>query len=450
MLKGNIPPNAEDLEKAVLGALMLEKHAIHTVSGILSLDSFYSPKHQKIYEAILSLYKDGEPIDLLTVTEKLRKLGSLDNAGGAVYITELTTYVNSAANIESHCRIIVENYLKRRMIELSQETIKAGYDPTIDAFDLSKKLFKGVQDAIQDNTKSSIFSTKTLAADEYQQIELARKQKVALTGVPSGLSDLDRLTSGFKDSNFIVIAGRPSMGKSALVNTIMYNTGSIFQYPIGVFSLEMSKEEIMSRLFSISSEIELEKISHRLNLSDEDMSRVQVAAGKIGDSPIYMDCTGGLTITDVRSRAVLMKMKYDIQLLIIDYLQLMRCDGLTRNQVREREVSEISMSLKQLAKELEIPVIALSQLSRAVETRGGDKRPILSDLRDSGSIEQDADIVIFLYRPEYYGITQDEMGMPTNNLTELIVAKHRNGKLGTIKTKFIGQFTKFTEWTPYQ
>lgn len=443
---GKLPPQAVDLEEAILGALMLEKDALTTVIDILKPDSFYKEAHAEIYSAIVELFNNSEPVDLLTVTNKLRKRGKLEFAGGAYYITELTTKVNSSANIEYHARIIVQQAIKRKLIKLASEIQQDAYEDTTDVFHLLDRSEQALFEISESNIRKNVADMRSIMKEAVTELEAKKKHKDGLTGVPSGFSALDRITSGWQKSDLIIIAARPGMGKTAFVVSAMRNAAVEFNYPVAIFSLEMSSIQLVNRLISAESELEGEKIK-KGTLADYEWEQMVHKTARLAEAPIFIDDTPALSILELRAKARRLKAQHDIQLIIIDYLQLMSGDT-SRNGGsgnREQEIASISRALKNIAKELNIPVIALSQLSRAVETRGGDKRPQLSDLRESGSIEQDADMVIFLYRPEYYGITEDEQGNPTKNTGEVIIAKHRNGSLDTVQLKFIGKFTKFCD-----
>lgn len=448
---GKLPPQAIDLEEAVLGALMLEKEALNDVIDILSPQSFYKEEHQKIFSAIIELFQLGKPIDLLTVTETLKSRGELDFVGGPFYISQLTNRVASSAHAEYHARIISQKHILRELIRISSETIRDAYDETTDVFELLDKSEKGLFDVTQGNIRKDYEKMNNLLHDAIEQLEKLGKQKDGLSGVPSGFSELDRVTSGFQKSDLIVVAARPGMGKTAFVLSLARNTAVDHKRPVGIFSLEMSTRQLTFRL--IASETELNAAKLRTGkLENHEWEQLNAKIGKLAEAAIFIDDTPALSVFELRAKCRRMKAKHNIELIIVDYLQLMTVGGdnkNSRNGNREQEISMISRSLKGIAKELDVPVIALSQLSRAVETRGGTssvKRPQLSDLRESGAIEQDADVVAFIYRPEYYGLTQDAEGNSTIGLAELIIAKHRNGALRDVKMKFIEELAKFTDW----
>ena len=442
---GKLPPQAVDIEEAVLGALMLERDALSNVIDILKIESFYRDAHKKIFEAIVQLFNNSEPIDIKTVVHQLRKNGTLEEVGGAYYIAELTTRVNSAANIEYHARIISEQSIKRELIRISSEIQRDAYEDTIDVFKLLDRAEQSLFDVSESHIRKNYDKMRDLLNKAIEEIEQKKNKKDGLTGVPSGFTALDRVTSGWQPSDLVIIAARPGMGKTAFVVSALRNASIDFKLPVAIFSLEMSSVQLVNRLISAEAELESEKIK-RGDLEEYEWEQLMHKTSKLSDAPIFIDDTPGLSILELRAKARRLVAQHDVKLLVIDYLQLMTGDT-SKNSGgnREQEIASISRALKGIAKELNVPVIALSQLSRAVETRGGDKKPQLSDLRESGSIEQDADMVIFLYRPEYYGITQGEDGMPLNGMGEVIIAKHRNGKTDTVQLKFIGKFTKFSD-----
>ncbi|GAA4311081.1 replicative DNA helicase [Mucilaginibacter gynuensis] len=442
---GKLPPQAIDLEEAVLGALMLEKDALSTVIDILQPDVFYKENHKKIFNAIRLLFEKTSPVDILTVTAQLRSQGDLEMVGGAYYITELTNRVASAANIEYHARIIIQKFIQRELIRISTEVISNAYEDTTDVFDLLDKAEKNLFDIAQNNLRRDSRKMDDLMTEALRDIESLKDKKDGLTGVASGFTELDRMTSGWQKSDLVIIAARPAMGKTAFVLTCARNAAVDFAKPVVVFSLEMSSVQLVNRLISGEAQIEQEKI-RKGNLEEWEWQQIHTKIGRLEQAPLIIDDTPALNIFEFRAKCRRLKSQHDIQLIIIDYLQLMhgKSDGKGGN--REQEIGSISRALKSVAKELNVPVIALSQLSRAVESRpGGAKRPMLSDLRESGSIEQDADMVLFLYRPEYYGLEVDEDNNPTQGVGEVIIAKHRNGETGRVRLKFVGKYVKFTD-----
>ncbi|MXV50535.1 replicative DNA helicase [Pedobacter sp. HMF7647] len=441
---GKLPPQAVDLEEAVLGALMLEKDALSAVIDILKPEVFYKDSHQKIFEAIGVLFQKSSPIDILTVTSQLRQQGDLEMIGGAYYITELTNRVVSAANIEYHARIISQKYIQRELIRISTEIINNAYEDTTDIFDLLDMAEKNLFDIAQNNLRRDSRKMDDIVRESLESLEKLKDKVDGLTGVPSGFTQLDRMTSGWQASDLVIIAARPAMGKTAFVLSCARNAAVQFSKPVVVFSLEMSSVQLVNRLISGETEIEQEKL-RKGNLAEWEWAQLHSKIGKLTEAPLFIDDTPALNIFEFRAKCRRLKAQYDIQMIIIDYLQLMHGKGDSKGGNREQEIGSISRALKSVAKELNVPVIALSQLSRAVETRGGDKRPMLSDLRESGSIEQDADMVLFLYRPEYYGLTEDEDGMPTTGVGEVIIAKHRNGETGKVRLNFVGKYVKFQD-----
>lgn len=447
---GKLQPQAVDLEEAVLGAMMLEKEAVNTAIDILQAKSFYKESHQKIFEVIQELFQKSEPIDILTITNELKQKGELEIVGGPFYITQLTNRVASAANIEFHARIIAQKYIQRELIRISTEIITDAYDETTDVFSLLDKAESGLFSVTEGNIRKNYDSMSTLIRDAIKQIEQAKGNDGNVTGVPSGFTDLDRMTSGWQSSDLIILAARPAMGKTAFSLTLARNAAVEFQKGVAVFSLEMSSLQLVTRLISAESELSSGKLRSG-NLRADEIEQIHAKIGGLSEAPLYIDDTPGISVFELRAKARRLKSQHDIQLLIVDYLQLMTAggEGGKGGGNREQEISTISRSLKSIAKELNIPVIALSQLSRAVESRGGDRRPQLSDLRESGSIEQDADMVMFINRPEYYGLTEDEEGNSTLGIANIIIAKHRNGAVGDVQMKFTSELAKFSDLERY-
>jgi replicative DNA helicase len=439
---GKLPPQALDLEEAVLGALMLEKNALNAVVEFLKPEHFYKDAHKEIYTAILDLFKASEPVDMRTVVHQLRKNGKIELVGGTYVIPELTAKVSSAANIEFHARVIMEMAIKRKLIEVASQIHNDAYEDTTDVFELLDKTEQSVFEISDSNLRKNYDNMRNLMARAIQELQVLKDHKDGLTGVPSGFTALDRITSGWQKSDLVIIAARPGMGKTAFVVSALRNAAVDFKIPVAIFSLEMASVQLVNRMISAEAELDSEKIK-RGNLADHEWAQLVHKTSRLSAAPIFIDDTPALSILELRAKCRRLKAEHNVQLIVIDYLQLMRGE---QGGNREQEIASISRALKGIAKELTVPVLALSQLSRGVETRGGDKRPQLSDLRESGSIEQDADIVMFLYRPEYYKITVDEEGMPTQGVGEVIVAKHRNGSTGTAKLKFVGKFTKFADF----
>ncbi len=439
---GKLPPQALDLEEAVLGALMLEKNALTQVIEFLKPEHFYADDHKEIYTAIVELFKASEPVDMRTVVNQLRKIGKIEVVGGAYKIAELTSKVSSAANIEYHSRVIIEMAIKRDLIQIASQIHHDAYEDTTDVFELLDKTEQSIFQISDSNLRKNYDNMKNLMYRAIQELQKLKEHKDGLTGVPSGFTALDRMTSGWQRSDLVIIAARPGMGKTAFVVSALRNASVDFNIPVAIFSLEMASVQLVNRMISAEAELEGEKIK-KGNLAEFEWKQLVHKTNKLSSAPIFIDDTPALSILELRAKCRRLKAEHNIQLIVIDYLQLMRGE---QGGNREQEIASISRALKGIAKELNVPVLALSQLSRGVETRGGDKRPQLSDLRESGSIEQDADIVMFLYRPEYYKITVDEDGMPTQGMGEVIIAKHRNGSTGSVKLKFIGKYTKFADF----
>ena len=438
---GKLPPQAVDLEEAVLGALMLDKDALTNVVAILNPDAFYKDSHKHIFTAIQSLFSKSEPVDILTVTQELKKTGELEIAGGAYYITQLTNRVASAANIELHARIVLEKYLQRELIRISTDTLQHAYEDTSDVFELLNKAEQNLFSISQTNIRRDFESIRPLLGKAIQQIEAARDQKFG--GVPSGFTRLDAITGGWQKSDLIILAARPGTGKSAFIGSVSRNAAVDHGKGVAIFSLEMTSVQLVSRLIAAETGLPADKL-RKGELRDDEFHQLNAKIGKLTTAPIFIDDTPALSIFEFRAKARRLKAQHNVSLIIVDYLQLM-VSGQEGKFSREQEVSNISRSLKAIAKELDVPIIALSQMSRAVEQRGGSKRPQLSDLRESGAIEQDADLVMFIYRADMAGITQDENGNSTEGLAEIIIAKHRNGRVGSENLLFISQFAKFVE-----
>jgi replicative DNA helicase len=439
---GKIAPQAVDVEEAVIGALMLEKDACSLVTDILTYDTFYKPEHQIIYRAIFKLFQESQPVDIITVVNELRKSGELDEVGGAKIITQLTQRVASTANLETHARILNQKYIQRSLISSSSELIKDAYDEASDAFELLDKAERNLFNIASGTIKKNFARMSDLIAEAKLAIDLASQQQDGLSGVPSGFDELDRMTAGWQKSDLIILAARPGMGKTAFVLSIGRNAAVDFKKPVAIFSLEMSAVQLVTRLIASETELSSEKLK-KGKLEQHEWHQLNSKISELSEAPIYIDDTPSLSIFELRAKARRLKNNHDIQMIIIDYLQLMTVGGeISRNGNREQEISTISRALKGLAKELNVPVIALSQLSREVEKRA-IKVPQLSDLRESGAIEQDADMVIFIYRPDYYNINEDGEGNPQENIAEIHIAKHRNGSTGNVQLEFIGNLAKF-------
>ena len=437
-----IVPNVVDIEKCVLGALMIEKDAITTVIDVLKPEHFYHPDNKKVYNAILDLYNSNSPIDITTVIEQLKKNGELSAVGGEFFVQSLTERVLSAANIEYHAFLIIECSIKRQLISVAGSIETAAFDERSDVFTLLDEAEKKIFNITSNTIKRNYVDMKTIMRETIADIEAKKDNRSGITGIPSGFEALDNLTAGWQKSDLIIVAARPGMGKTAFMLSLMRYAAVEKNIPVAMFSLEMSSSQLMTRLISAEAELESDKI-RKGHLEDYELEQIKIKTQKISKAPIYIDDTPALSVFELRTKCRKLKLQHDVQLIIVDYLQLLTTDTNRNTFNREQEIAHISRSLKSLAKELDVPIITPSQLSRAVEIRGGDKRPVLSDLRESGAIEQDADIVMFLYRPDYYGITEDELGNSLSGVTEVIVAKHRNGPLGTALLRFIGQYVKF-------
>ncbi|MCH9659549.1 MAG: replicative DNA helicase [Bacteroidetes bacterium] len=441
--KGKIPPQAVDLEEVVLGAMMIDKKGVDEVIDILHADVFYKDAHKHIFEAIFNLFENSEPVDLLTVSSRLKKEKKLELVGGEFYLIQLTQKVSSSAHIEFHARIILQKFIQRSLIKISSEIIEESYDEGTDVFDLLDTAEAKLYDITQGNIKRSSETAQSLVIQAKKKIEEIANRE-GLSGIPSGFSAVDKLTSGWQPSDLIIIAARPGMGKTALTLSMARNMAVEYNVPVAFFSCEMSSVQLITRLISSETGLSSEKLRTG-NLEKHEWEQLNVKVKGLEKAPLFIDDTPSLSIFDLRAKARRLASQHGIKMIMIDYLQLMTAGGSKNGGNREQEISTISRNLKALAKELNVPVIALSQLSRAVETRGGSKRPLLSDLRESGAIEQDADIVSFIYRPEYYKIDEwdDEERTPTAGQGEFIVAKHRNGGLDEIRLKFVGHLGRF-------
>jgi replicative DNA helicase len=440
---GKMPPQALELEEAVLGALMLDNDAVITVLDLLRPESFYKEAHQKIFKAVSELSGNMQPIDMLTVTEQLRKDKVLDEVGGPYAVAQLTNKVASAAHIEVHARIIAQKYIQRELIRVTTEIQNRSFDEAIDVDDLLDYSEAALFEIAQGNVKKESTAMSVLVREAAKQMEEAGKKPDGLVGVPAGFTELDRITNGWQNSDLIIIAARPSMGKTAFILSMTRNMTIDHKRPVAIFSLEMSSLQLANRMIASETELGSEKIRTG-KLSDEEWKQFESRIGKLGEAPIYIDDTPSISVFELRAKCRRLKTQHNIQMIIIDYLQLMSGTPETRGN-REQEVSVISRSLKGLAKELNVPVIALSQLNRSVEMRTGNKRPQLSDLRESGAIEQDADMVLFINRPEKYGLLEFEDGASSVGMAEIIIAKHRNGALGDVRLQFKGHLARFCD-----
>jgi replicative DNA helicase len=444
---GKVPPQAVDLEEAVLGAMMLEQQAVNKVIDILKPPMFYKEAHQHIYEAIMRLFEESQPIDILTVNQRLTKSGLLDVVGGSYYIMQLTNRVASGANAEFHARIIQQKFIQRELIRISSDIISDAFEETTDVLDLLDRAEKNLFEVAESNLRRSAVSMADVMKEALQQIEEAASNDGNISGIATGFHHLDHMTAGWQPSDLVILAARPGMGKTAFVLALARNIAIDYQKSVALFSLEMSAVQLVTRLISSEAEISADKLK-KGTLNHVEWEKLSIGMSSLEKAKIFIDDTPALSIFELRAKSRRLKSQQNIDIIIIDYLQLMTAATDKGGGNREQEISTISRSLKALAKELNVPIITLSQLNRSVETRGGDKKPQLSDLRESGAIEQDADMVCFLYRPEYYGITENAHGeIYSDGYTELIIAKHRNGALGEVKLTFQGEFAKFINHT---
>ena len=443
---GKLPPQAVDIEEAVLGAIMLEKDALTDVIEILQPDMFYLDAHQRIFTAVKKLFADNKPIDILTVTNQLKFSGDLDVVGGAYYISKLTNRVSSSANTEFHSRIIVEKFIQRKLIEVSSKVIKEAYEDSTDVLTLLDKSQNELFDLTESNFRTGTRDMSLILKEAIDEIEKSRSITDGLSGVPSGFVEVDKITGGWQRSDLLILAARPGMGKTAFALSMLRNMAIEHKKPVAFFSLEMSAVQLVTRLISAEVEIPADALRKGQVSSDEWLALTNKIT-KLSEAKIFIDDSAGLSIFELRAKCRKLKAQHDIQFVAVDYLQLMSA-GTEKDRLgnREQEISTISRGLKALAKELNIPILALSQLSRKVEERSGEKKPVLSDLRESGAIEQDADIVMFIYRPDYYNFGKDSTnGLSTEGLAELNIAKHRNGKTADVPLKFIAKYAKFTD-----
>ncbi|MFH2138435.1 MAG: replicative DNA helicase [Candidatus Omnitrophota bacterium] len=434
-----VPPQNTEAEMAVLGSMLLEEDAIINVVEILNETCFYKNNHRKIYAAILSLFNENKPVDLITLTDQLRKENSLEDVGGAVYLTELANIVPTAANVMHHAKIVKEKALLRGLITTATTIISEGYEADQEVDILLDKAERLIFEISNSKIKGGFVSVKDLIKDTIETIEKLYQRKTQVTGIPTGFEDLDRITAGFQKADLIIVAGRPSMGKSALMCGFAEHAALVEKVPTAIFSLEMSKESLVQRILCSHARVNMQGVRTGF-LAQQDWGRLVTAAGKISQAPLFIDDTPSITVLELRAKARRLKAQHDIGFIILDYLQLMQASA-GYSQGRQQEISDISRSLKALAREINVPLIAISQLSRATEQREGF-RPRLSDLRDSGAIEQDADVVMLLFREEYYNPTEENKGM-----AEVIIAKQRNGPVGNKKMTFLKEFSRFENYT---
>jgi replicative DNA helicase len=438
---GKLPPQNLEAEQAVLGGVLIDNSVLPQVVEILQPQDFYRAGHRRIFEAMVALFERDDTIDLITVREILEQKNHLEDAGGTAYLASLVDMVPTAANVSFHSRIIREKALLRGLISTATEIASQSYEGSQDVEILLDEAERRIFDISERRTRAGFVGIRSILKDSFKVIEKLYDKKEMITGVATGIIELDKLTSGFQPSDLIVIAGRPSMGKTALVLNIAEFIGVKSRLPVAVFSLEMSKEQLVMRMLSSRSKVDSNRLRNGF-LTPQDWPRLSVAAGELSEALIFIDDSPSISVLEIRAKARRLKAEHNVGIIIIDYLQLIR--GRDRVESRQQEISEISRSLKALAKELKVPVVALSQLSRAVETRGGDRRPLLSDLRESGAIEQDADVVAFIYREEVYKKDDEDAAMSDiAGKAEILVRKQRNGPTGTVHLTFLKEYTRF-------
>ena len=438
-----IPPKDIEAEQAVLGSMLIDKDAVNAAIETLNKEDFYREDNKAIFEAMINLYNKPEPIDIITVKDELLSMGKFDVVGGLEYLADLPEKVPTTANVEKYIKIVEEKAMLRGLIKTSNELINLGFDETQEVNSVMDQAEKKVFALMQNRNQSGYHSIKDVLVDSFAQLEKLYNQKEGITGVPSGFADLDYRTAGFHNSELIILAARPAMGKTAFALNIATNAAARSNVPVLLFSLEMSKEQLVNRVLCSEAMVDSNKLKTG-KIEENDWVKIVEALGPLSEAEMYIDDTAGISITEIRAKARKLKLEKNIGLIIIDYLQLIQGSGNRRNGSREQEISEISRSLKILAKELDVPVIALSQLSRAAEQRN-DHRPMLSDLRESGSIEQDADIVMFLYRDDYYNEESEN-----KNIAEVILAKNRSGSVGTAEVLWMSSYTKFANIERYR
>lgn len=437
---GKLPPQNLEAEQSILGGILINNDAINRVLEILNPSDFYREAHRNIFETMIEINRKGEPVDLITLNNALKTSGSLDNVGGPAYIASLADGVPTAANITYYANIVREKAILRGLINVATDIVSKAYEESGNIDDFLDKAESKIFEISEAKVRQSFFNIKDIVKDSFKTIEELYERKELVTGVATGFFDLDHMTSGFQPSDLIIVAGRPSMGKTALCLNIALNSvreEKEKRKPVAIFSLEMSKEQLVTRMLCSEARVNASKLRGGF-LAESDWPKLTRAAGVISEAPIYIDDTPAITVLEMRAKARRLRAEHKgLGMIIVDYLQLMR--GREGTERREQEISEISRSLKALAKELNVPVVALSQLSRAVEQRGGDKRPILSDLRESGSIEQDADVVLFVFREEVYKRDDEDV----KGDAEIIIGKQRNGPIGTVNLSWLGEYTRF-------
>ena len=438
----NVPPHDSDAEMAVLGSMLVNKKAIDSAAEVLKKDDFYRQDNSTIFEAMLNIYNKAEPVDIITLKAELSSIGKLDEVGGMEYIAKLPDKAPLVANVEKYIKIVEDKSMMRKLIDTANEILTLGYDTTQEVDVLMEDAQKKIFNAIESKNQKGYTQIKDILAENFKNLEILYNQKQHITGVPSGFIDLDYATAGFHNSDLVIVAARPGMGKSAFATNIVENAAIKSNIPAVIFSLEMSKEQVANRMLCSQALVDSNKIRTG-RLDPQDFEKIAEASGVLYSAPIYIDDTPGISIMEIRAKCRKLKIEHDIGLIVIDYLQLIQGSG-KRGQSRENEIGEISRSLKILAKEINVPVIALSQLSRGAEQRQ-DHLPLLSDLRESGSIEQDADMVVFIHRDEYYNKEDSE----EKGIANIILAKNRSGSQGTYKLAWLGNYTKFENLERY-
>lgn len=444
---GKTAPQVVEIEASVLGALLLEGGAISDVIEVLRPEVFYTPAHQKIYQTIVKLFNQNKAVDLNTVIIELRKNSQLEEVGGIPYLAQLTHNIASAAHLETHAHLVLEYAMRRSLIGISSRIQKEAYDEQIDTFELLDRAEQALFEVAEGNVQKNYFDINSLMQNAITHLENTKVKEGGLTGVPTGFLALDQFLCGWQASDFVVVAARPGMGKTSFLLSIIRNAAVDHKRPVALFSLEMSSLQLTNRLIAQEAELSNEKLK-RGSLKEYEWQQLYHKTASLTQAPIYIDDTPGLSLFEFRAKCRRLKARHHVELIVVDYLQLMSGEVQRNHRQagnREQEIAAISRGLKSIAKELNITIVAASQLSRAVETRGGDKRPMLSDLRESGAIEQDVDIALFLYRPAYYGITEGEDNEPTDQLAEVIIAKHRNGPTGKVNLQFDAALTKFSD-----
>ncbi|OPX45696.1 replicative DNA helicase [Ruminiclostridium hungatei] len=432
---GRIPPQSIEAEQSVIGSMLIDKEVIPVVMEVLKPEDFYRPDHKEIYDVIIELFDRAQPIDLITVSERLKLHGKLELVGGLEYLTNIATEVPTTSNVKHYAKIVEEKSLLRKLIRASSDIVELGFSASEEVSFILDKAEQNIFDILQKRSSQGFVPIKDVLVDTFNKLEELYNNKGHITGIPTGFSDLDFKTSGLHNSDLVLVAARPAMGKTAFALNLAQNAAVHSGIPVAIFSLEMSKEQLVNRMLCSEAMVDSNKMKTG-QLEDNDWQKVARALGPLSEAPIFIDDTPGISITEIRAKCRRLKLEHNLGLVVIDYLQLMQ-GSKSRGENRQQEISEISRSLKILAKEINIPVICLSQLSRAAETRT-DHRPILSDLRESGAIEQDADIVMFLYRDDYYNPDTEK-----KNIAEVILAKHRSGSTGTVELVWLGQYTKF-------